>query len=240
MTDLFKTPEGDSAPEQTPDPQDFLSELVGPGKKYADVAALAKGAWHQDKYIPRLEQENANHRSELQTRISVEEQIQRLQAVQPAAPVVNNNQDEPKTYSKEDLLAEVQTLLNQQKQTSVAERNVERVAQALQSAWGTNYQGRLKARAQELGLDQQFLANLAETKPDAFLNIVVPKTQAPHVTPPRPQVNSNSMPATTGERNEAYYAKLRKENPRLYLTREIQSQEHKDALRLGDRFFQKD
>lgn len=233
MTDLFK--QGESAPENSD--QDFFSELVGPGKKYADEKALAKAYAHALPYIQRLEQENATNRAEMQTRLTVEEQIQKLQASSQRVAPESNPPEQMPSVSKEDILSEVKQLLNQQKQQTVAERNVEKVSQALSKAWGPSFQSKLIARAKELNVDQDFLSKLAESNPDAFISIVVPNQPSNNPAPPVSRVNSNALPSSSGERNNAYYQDLYKKNPKLRFDKATQIQEYKDAMRLGDSFF---
>jgi hypothetical protein len=41
----------------------------------------------------------------------------------------------------------------------------------------------------------------------------------------------------TGERDSSYYDNLRKTDPKRYFTQEVQAQRHRDALKLGEKFF---
>jgi hypothetical protein len=40
-----------------------------------------------------------------------------------------------------------------------------------------------------------------------------------------------------GERDSSYYDNLRKTDPKRYFTQEVQAQRHRDALKLGEKFF---
>ena len=89
MNDIFAvtngnpvTPNG-NAPATPVD----LTELVGEGKRYATVEALAKGRLDADAFIEQLKRENAGLREDLSTRLTAEE---RAAAVLAAASQPND------------------------------------------------------------------------------------------------------------------------------------------------------
>lgn len=242
MTDLFKA----NTDLETPENDNYLEQLVGPGKKYADVNALAKAASHQIPYIKRLEEENEQARQELQKRLSIEEYVQQMKTEIAQSRVPSEDDQRPVTQiSKEDikkeLFSEFETLLSTQNKKALAERNVELVRNELQKVWGSTYPAQLKSKAQELNLTEEFLGNLAQDNPQAFLKIVG-VSGSPKVIPQSIPTNSRNSAYRTDanestDRNKAYYDKLKKDNPKLYWTAKIQAQEHRDAVRLGDAFF---
>lgn len=239
MTDLFKTPE-------TPvdEPESFLSELVGEGKKYSDHESLAKGAYHKDLHIQRLEQENETMRQDLQKRLTIEEFLEQSRQVEAQGnerdtPRQDTNQFDTDKF-KTELLSEVNNLFNQQKKVSQAQQNVQMIRSKLEDTWGKNIEAKLNQKAQELNLSKEFLSGLAETNPQGFLSIVLgPQAQArDHQSPPKNSIRVDGS-NHSGERTQSYYSNLRKTNPKLYYTKEVQLQEYKDAMRLRDAFFDK-
>lgn len=241
MTDLFETPvQGNDQPES------FMNELVGEGKKFADVEALAKGKWHSDKYATKLESENEELRKELERRLTIEEYIQKTNQSTSKTSNDDSERDDEVTQAlnqlnpdklKGDVLEQVKQLLETQKKQSTAESNVAKVRESLQSIWGPSFAQKLNERAVELHMSQDDLGKLAETNPQAFLAIVAPK--APQRQSHEPPRSTRNMPQSqgSGDRTKSYYDRLKQENPRAYLSREIQIQEHKDAIRLGAAFF---
>jgi hypothetical protein len=241
LTNLFKA--SNDANDQTNDnePESYFAELVGEGKKFQDPEALAKAKYHSDtKYIPRLEQENEELRQELQKRLTAEDLVKQLRSANNDRDLeetdTNSNQLPDTNNIKADVLNEVKKLLEQQQTKTQAQRNVERVSNELKNTWGNNFSSKLAMRAKELDLDQDYLAQLAEQKPDTFLKLILPKTSiGSDYSPP---LNSRTAPSSqSGERNKAYYDKIRKENPKLYYSKDIQAQEHRDAIKLGSKFF---
>lgn len=246
MTKLFDDRNAPSARSGVPadnqedQPESFLAALVGEDKKFRDHEALAKAKWESDtKYIPRLESENEQLRQELQKRLTAEELVQQLRSANqpPRDPEdldpnpVNNTPD-----IKNEVLAEVKKLLEREQSKTQAQRNVEIVSNELRSVWGPNFQGKLATRAKELDLEPDYLATLAEQKPQTFLKLVLPPKQMSTDYAP-PQSSRNVPSNVSGERNNAYYQKMKKENPKQYWTKANLAQEHRDAVRLGDKFF---
>lgn len=238
MTKLFDP--ADEANDQ--EPESFYAELVGEGKKFQDNEALAKGKWHSDRHARRLEEELEQTRQELQRRLTAEDLVKQLQTANAANTRNDDRDPEDKvelpdlSHLKGEVLTEVQRLLKEQQTQSQAERNVAKVTETLQTAWGSNFKSKLAARARELDLDQDYLASLAQSKPDTFLKIVLPKDSLSNDYVPTTSSTRTTVSAS-GERNKAYYDKIRKENPKLYYSKQIQAQEHRDAIRLGRAFF---
>lgn len=251
MTDLFKETKDLEDQVESDNP---LEDLVGPGKRYADVQALAKAAKHQLPYIKRLEEEGEAQRQELQKRLSVEEYVSQLRQEikesrgsdslnEKKTPVNSEGSQIDAAALKKEMFSEFENLLTTQQKKARAERNVEIVREKLKEVWGNTYATQLKRKAEELSLSEDFLANLATDNPEAFLKITVgtPSTKVssgPSV--PTNQKNSAYREASNSnptDRTKSYYDKLKKDNPKLYWSKQIQSQEHRDAVRLGSNFF---
>lgn len=241
MADLFKADTNvSSIPEDdnTQEDRDFVADLVGEGKKYKDLNALAKAKIFADEHIKRLEAEAEERAKELDKRLVVEEMMAEIKAM-AKAPAQNTN-PEPKAtsttdeqVSKDDIAklvtSELMKLTEKQKQ----EQNLKQVADELTKVWGTDYSSALLRRSKELELTPEFMNQLASVNPKAFLRMVVePVTQLPNYTPPK---GIRSDTKLTGEKNYKYYQKIRKENPRLYAS--LQMEMFKQAEKLGDSFY---
>lgn len=245
-TDLFGTTQIEPETPQIDPTKDYHSELVGEGKKFQDVNALARGKVEADAFITRLQNELAGLRQELNTRIRLEEVVTQLQSPKP--PVTPSNVDdthlrepnrEPQGLSAEALEELLNKALNERETKSAKKTNAEYVMQELSNSFGPSYVSVLKAKTAELGLTTEQVNAMAAEAPKALLALVgASGTRAPSTTPtpPRSTVSTTFTPQVT-ERNMAYWEAVRKSDPSRYWHKDTQNQIHKDALALGERFF---
>jgi len=245
---------GNSNPDpEAPTPPEgstYLDQLVGPGKKFATVEDLAKGKWESDAvFIPRLEQEAQNARQELQTKLQMEELIAEIKAAQAAAsrvetPSTPNGQAPQGAQSATVSLDQVNALMEQKltetQKLLAAQKNVDFAEAELIKQWGNSTKAKVDAKAKELGVSHDFLKSMAAHQPKAFLEMMGANKPTQQVSndfvPPRSELSpTTKLPA--GERTQSYYNKMKKENPKLYWSQEVQVQEHNDSMRLRERFF---
>jgi len=232
LTKLF-----DTAPDPEPN---FVEAATAKFKKEdgtLDVEALAKSWGHANAHIGNLEGEQAGLRKDLEQRLTMEKFLEKI-ASKPTPPSNPDNQvdEEPEHPSQPSFdFEQVKTLVKDeitatQKQAR-AQANVDFVAEKLTEVWGKSYSQQLTARAKELGVTKEFLGSMAESHPQAFLELVIPKgtTVAPQVFVP-PQSTTRPVPQTKGHRAWAQFDDLRKKDPQKYWSRETQSLIHKMAL----------
>ena len=235
---LFDASQGTPPVDQT---KDYVAELVGEGKKFKDAQALARAKVESDAFIARLQNEAEGLRQELKSRATIEEFMDRMNSNDTPPrqdPPVNDggNQEQPDIQK---LIADA--LAENDKKRSVSQ-NAELVTKTLKAAWGDNYNQKVVAKANELGLGLNFLEDLAKSQPKAFFQLVgVNDTRDNRSTPNAlfPDTNQESRLTNrdSHERNETYYANLRRTDPTAYWSPQTQNQLHKDALRLGEKFF---
>lgn len=241
------------------DPQkDYYTELVGEGKKFKDAQALARSVAEKDSvFIPQLQLELRKAREDI-VRLSERAQVnQRLETIQellarkPEAPVPQANQ--PSEPVSPDLSDErFNALLDARDQKRSREDNIKEAQKILKNAFGTEVKTKVEDMATKLGVGIEFLNGVAADKPAVFYELmgISPdgvKHAAPGPTldgvtfaPPRNRVNSDSFkPNLTSDRTETYYENMRLSEPKKYHTRDMQWQEHNDAIRLGEAFFDK-
>lgn len=248
MTDLFKDPQDQEDLDTT---KNFLEELVGEGKKFKTEQDLARGKVEADRFIAQLQGEIAGIRQELTTRLTLEQFMDKMNIKDGAgAPSQNgsDNQEDRSGGEKQLSLEDIQRLIDEgvtKKETQRAqERNLEFVQQKLVESFGNEYVSKLKATSQETGLSEQALQNMAKESPKAFLKLVgatETRQQSPAnslFTPPANQARNPSGFQPTGEKTKSYYDELKKRNAAEYWSPTVQNQMHKDAQRLGERFFQ--
>jgi len=251
MTDLFTNASTDDH-GASGDDTNPVELLVGEGKKFKSVEDLAKGKLEADRFIQRLQDELQTVRSDLATAKRLEEIVDRLStgSVQSAIPPVtedqtNQNGADGKGDTSVNFEELVEKALTKKEQEKRQKDNIEEVSRTLTEAWGPGFVNKLVAEAAALGMSKDEVNALAARNPKALYRLVgvtgesQARGSAPNLfTPPTSNVNTTGFKPSNGERGKSYYDKLKRDNPSLYNTPRIQQQEYKDAMALGDRFFQ--
>lgn len=258
MSDLFDSTvdHGNQGNPQIDPDKDYLTELVGEGKKFKTPAELARGKYEADQFIERLKREQAALREELNSRKRLEDIADLLspnkQHSSSEGTPPNRNGGEEGTDNKnlnpDDLEKLIEDRLTKREKERLYEQNFNTVKSKLAEVWGPDASTKLSEVANTLGVGKEFLNNLAKEQPKAFFKLVGVDTQSNNqgqrqeandlFAPPRSSVNSSGFtPNVTGERTMSYYDKIKRDNPREYWTPRIQNQMHQDAMRLGEKFF---
>lgn len=242
------------------DPEkDYTPELIGEGKKFADVKSAARSLVEKDLFIQQLQREAAELREDLGRRKTVEDAISSLQNTN-SQPSSQNGGNTPASNSAADEVALDEETLNRRIRETVAntlqqataaqteQRNIESVKTALESVWGKNFSEKLTSVAEELSVTQEYLTNLAKTSPKVFLRTV-------GADQPVKQENTGSLfaPSAAGvntaalargnasnlpmEEKYSYWQKVRKENPTLYHSPEAASKRFEAAKKHGEAFY---
>lgn len=251
-----KTPEplfeNEGSREPIVDPsKDWLEEYVGEGKKFKDAADLAKGKAHSDAFIYRLQQEAEELRKELNARIKLEEFMDRMnqqnssganQATQTAGTGNQVDGTASSATSPEDIEKLIEERLAAKEAELKQKQNLEATRQKLQESLGQDYQTELRNRTKELGLTEEFVTNLARTQPKALFALLNLEGQQPKknddIFAPRGSVNTSGLGQNqSSEKNWNYYERLRRQNPAAYWSTSVQSEIHRQAERLGERFY---
>lgn len=266
MTNLFENT--DTQQKTTPAVdlnETYYDKLVGNGKKFLDNEALAKAKVESDAFILRLQEEANGLRNELNTRLSVEEIINKMssdteehlkkqvnleQTNQQMLQQQKTEENKP-SYTQEDIEKLVNAKLTEAENKRVHNANLTLIRETLKNKWGNDYVSQLKAKALELGLGEEFLQNLAKEQPKAFLKLIdANEDKQQHsnnsnassfenklFSPPSNSRPNTSFTPNSGERTQSYYNKLKSTNPSEYWSPRVQNQMHQDALRLEERFF---
>jgi hypothetical protein len=254
---LFESEEGNRT---FVDPnKDYLSEYVGEGKKFKTTADLAKAKAYSDAFIERLQKEQAALRNELNTRIKVEELMDRMSTVNNTRSDANtqstqtggeNGQDGAanKNLSPADIEKVVEERLYKKEQEARIQNNTKLVIDQLKLSFGDNYIEEVDSRIKNLGISREFVNETAKREPKAvfvLLGLNEQKTQATQNqgifgNPIRSNVNTTSFGIKdTGNKTFSDFEKIRKEEPSRYFTPAVQNEMHKLAMELGDRFYSK-
>lgn len=220
-----------------------LDDLVGEGKKFQTPDALAAAKVESDKFIAQLQRETAELRAELSARPThdrTQEILDRMEALRAAPtterqpePMVTERVVETKGLSVED----VDRLLNEREKARLRTQNIELAKEELVKRFGPNYSDVLKTLAGKLQVSTDFLEQTAATSPQALLKLVDAEKQSSVFTPPSGS-SATSFTPTGGVHNKAsHYVKLREANRKEYLSLATQSKMYKDAMALGEEFY---
>lgn len=227
-------------PFKTQDEPNYLEELVGPGKKFATVEDLAKGKWHADTMVETLKAEKTALEVQAANGMNVDKLIEAInkgktgtEGGQP--PEQNQSNPPPQNVNIEELV------LNTLKKTE-ADRKIETNKQAvvarMNEVWGADASKELRKTAAEIGVSVDYLNGVAQQSPEAFYKLVSlnqNRNSPSGTTVPQGTVRLEGN--GTGQRDAKFYRELKKNNPSLYKETKIQVQMSRDALALGEAFF---
>ena len=256
MTDVFNTDPSEVQTEVLED-KNYLEELVGEGKKFKDVGSLAKGKAEADAYIETLTRKLDALSEEVNKRKTAEEIADQLrsqmadrssssqEAYQP--PVENENDGQSLSgnnnnkLSMADIEKLVEERLQKDKELSKAQQNVNTVNERLVKEYGASAPKVLQDKAVELGVSVEYLKQQAQVSPQVFFNLVGlggQKQVQANFVPPQSSMNTASSEPSGTVRNKSFYDKLYRENPHLRSDSKTTIQEHRDAVRLGEKFYE--
>jgi hypothetical protein len=259
------TPNEPTPNEVVPDPRlivddttkEFLDEYVGPGKKYANIGELAKGYANADKHLFEVTRDAGKFKTEAE---SLKELLmENLANPTPNdgnnEPIPNSNPTEPtppnqppaseppkeeRNESVDDLKARVKDALEEVKTEDKRKNNARMTEEASLKHFGSKEDAlkAIEAKAEELGVSPQWIANLAFDSPKAyFVTMGIDPDHAPksNSTPaPRSDVNPTSLDQRNSgvakEGSYRWYMELRRTNPGKFRSQEIQTAMMKAAV----------
>lgn len=220
--DLFSETKTETKTIET-SPSSPINEMVGEGKKFKDLEALAHGKLQADAYIMQLEQQTADMREALAQQDKVDQLLAELQAkktaetnspLQPtqshtetaqkeeSSSAVSSSAPAPKSdQPKEagDLETLVTSILENRSIESAKIANAEHVNNTLVKAFGDRSRAIVSAKAEELGLSLAELRQQSENHPRLVLELfgVLSKEE-----------QTNRAPSTTALTNESSREKM--------------------------------
>lgn len=224
--------------ENTSDSEVTLDHLVGEGKKYRSPDELAKAYANASSAITEREQELANLREELNTRLSVEEQINKFQkATTQTQETQTTTQTSQNSAGEPDLAKRVRELIDQDRRETTQRANQQTVQDKLIELYGTPEKANqvVRQKAQELGVSVKFMEDVALQSPAAFftqLGINQTQSQRPN-TASRGDVNTAALSLNAGAPAEGtyeYFEEIRKTDLARYFDAKTQSRIHKAAM----------
>lgn len=220
------------------DPASYLNELVGEGKKFKDLEALAYGKHQSDSYIKTLERQldqlksdYSEARSELKSRAKFEELADRL--VRPREQIY-----EPKAEVKPEIdMNQLKSLISEELKATETQKKQEENLKLVRSKLSEAFGDKLESKLEEIGLDGKTAAQVARLNPQLVLKalgVTDQKPVEPGFRPPPHNAGFNQKPEQ--QRTWAYYQELRKTNPKLFYDAKTNVQMQKDYQALGQAF----
>jgi hypothetical protein len=227
--------------------KDYITELVGDGKKFKTPQDLARAKLESDRFIAQLTGELAGLRTDLNARISMEELVAEIKAAGSTSPRseptnhVDHREDDAskRALTSEEIEQIVSARLAKEQNRTETNRNLQTVRDKLVEEFGQNYSSHLERIASELGVKREYLDNLAKDNPNVFFRVTgVGVRRVDNFSGvPVSQVNSAGAFTTTGgDRDWNYYENLRKTAPKTYWQPKVQNEMFEQAKRLGPKF----
>ena len=250
MSDIFSsaTTEGTtSETQQTQTKESFIDHLVGDGKKFRDIEALAKGKLEADKHISEITKTLDELRAELAKQDYAKSLLEQMSkgsetgAEQPTPVTTSSSNTENTTQSASDFEALVEKVITAKEKSKTASQNISVVGEEMQKQFGDKTADYLKAKSLELNMSLDRLKEIAAESPTAFFQLIGVKKMNEKVTSgtmtTQSTIRSENFNSNSQDRDFNFYQKLRKENRSLYYSPKIQNTMVQDRERLGDRFY---
>ena len=230
--------------------KDFFAELVGEGKKFKDEKALAKAKAYSDAHITLLERKmdalSEDYRKameQLSAGATLQEQIDKLSQIQQQLTsretTVTSNEDNQPKLSLDQIESLVTTKIQQTEQQRREKDNRAMVEAKLSEKLGSNYAAILKEKSTKLNLTDDEVNQMARRNPTLFFktfDLDEMKATESFQSPPK-GINTGFAPKGSTHKKWSYYRDLQKKDPQAWTDRSIRLQMEKDALALGEEFY---
>lgn len=255
MSDIFSSATTDSTnvsttneTQQTQTKESFVDHLVGDGKKFRDLEALARGKLEADKHISEITKTLDELRAELAKQDYAKNLLEQMSkgsetgAEQPPPVTTSSSNTENTTQSASDFEALVEKVITAKEKSKTASQNISVVGEEMQKQYGDKTADVLKAKSLELNMSLDRLKEIAAESPTAFFQLIGvkkmgEKTSTSTGVTTQSTIRSENFNSYSQDRTFEYYQKMRKENRSLYYSPKIQNSMLQDRERLGDRFY---
>ena len=244
----------DFRPEVDPS-KNYLEELVGEGKKFKSPEELARGKYEADQFIKSLLREKDELREELLKSKTVEDLLSKLEAKgnNVNGMTTDNNQlqenraNESQSIDLASIKADIKRELEAEREAASQEARLKEIQTKLIEQHGSVDAARsfINNKARELNISTEQLLSIAKTSPKVFFNAVglsegtaAKRTNDFFGTPTTVNTSGLGAPKWTGDHKPmSYYQDLKQKDFKAYLSPKTQLQMHKDAMAIGEAFF---
>ncbi len=214
-----------------------------------DYDKLFQGRVEADRFIDQLKQENQGLRTDLNSRVTIEDSLSKLlerstsnnneRRVEERLPNPNEAPIPPvpsQGVSKDDMMKMVREALETESSKAKKQSNLQVAVTELEKTFGPNYVEHVTRKAQDLGVPVEFFDKLASESPKALLALVSERKQEGNFSTPPVGSNVNAGGATSGK-NYKYYENIRKSDPKSYWSPHVQNEMYANAAKLGSKFY---
>lgn len=227
----------------TPSLDDVTADvLVGEDRKYKTADDLAKAYVSADSFIENLKAENARLAAEKK----VLEDLSKNSLNNPSEPApratehnapVERNADEGKIDITAKIREEFLALDEEKKKAA----NINAAAETMTKFYGSPEKAKeaLSKRAVDLGVSAEWLLDAAAKSPNAFYASMGITPNATGSSSPNADVGNDAVfrGNPTGQKGMKYWNEIRKSNPKLYYSRDMQRQMFESRKAMGDNFY---
>jgi hypothetical protein len=224
--------------------ENYVNQLVGEGKKFKDLEALAKGKLEADRHIGEITKTLDELRAELAKQDyakSLLEQMSKGSETRQDEPPPNTSSSsntENTTQSASDIESLVEKVITEKERNRTVAQNLVVVNEEMEKKFGDKAGQILKTKSTELGMSLDRLKEIAAESPTAFFQLIgVSASRPTQATAPQSSIRSENFNPNSQDRTFEYYQKIRKENRSLYYSPKIQNMMLQDRERLGSRFY---
>lgn len=211
------------------------------GDTFRDPEQLAKSLFHANMHSKTLEDENRELREKAGANSKFEELIAELRKGAPTGgdntQKITSGEDGNNRADPEDIKKLVEEAVTAREQSRTKEQNIADVRTKLTEAYGTEAEKEVKKRAGELGMSVEQLGKIAEESPTAFLRLIGEGPTRKDNSTVDSSVNTANFTHSNGKRNWNYYKALRRENPKLYRSPQVQRQMEADYAEQGSDYW---
>ena len=222
----------------------YLNQLVGEGKKFKDIEALAKGKLEADRHISEITKTLDELRAELAKQDYAKSLLEQMSkgsdagSEQPPPITTSSSNTENTTQSASDIESLVEKVITEKERNRTVSQNLAVVGEEMEKQFGDKAGQILKTKSNELGMSLDRLKEIAAESPTAFFQLIGVSGKKPQASvTTQSSIRSENFSQNSQERDFDYYQKIRKENRGLYYSPKIQNMMIQDRQRLGDKFY---
>lgn len=225
----------------------YLDKLVeAKGEQWKDPELIAKGKLEADQYIDELKAQLEEYKGLANKNAKVEELISKMEKkaaeTTPATPPSNveggtKDSETKSDFGEDKIQSLVEKTLTERERQNTVKQNLDQVESHLNEMFGTEAASNVDKKAKELGLTKERLEEIASESPSAFFALIGEK--APEFKPlTQGSIRTESVNTQqSGRKDNAYYSKLRRENPRLFHSPATQEEMMQSRMKLGEAFY---
>ena len=198
----------------------------------AEYQALWQRDAHAQMHIPKLESENSELRDKI---VELEDKIANATTLDEAIDRISNKGKGDQQIDQAGIAQIVEDVLGQHQTKAAQENNWSTVVDNLTETYGDfkTADAKVQERARELDISVEDATAMARNNPKAFLQLFVQSNSSSAArSSSAGESGQRGVPVNTGAtiRDQAYYSKMRREQPNKYWSVPVQAQMRRDLF----------